>query len=261
MTPYICSHRLDLECSFALVQSMEASGTKVMRQISEWKHVFKLDPEREIGDGDLERLCASGTDALLIGGSSGVTFDNTSGLLRRIRRMSRIPCALEVTSAEAAVPGFDLYLIPMVLNTDDARWILAEQHRAVRRFGDLIPWEQVVAEGYVILNGNCTAARLTGARADLDEESVIAYARMAERLFRLPVFYMEYSGAFGDMELVSRVAKELASTRLFYGGGIDGEEKAKLAAEAAPTIVVGNIIYEDMERALETVVSGKFRNP
>jgi len=237
-------------------ETMEA-GARVMRLIHGWRHLFKLDPERAIGDEDLKRLAASGTDALLIGGSSGVTFDNTADLLRRIRRICRLPVAFEVTSAEAAVPGFDLYLIPMVLNTDDARWILKEQHRAVRRFGDLIPWERAAAEGYVILNGDCTAAKLTGARADLDAADVVAFARMAEHLMRLPVLYLEYSGVFGDMELVARAAAELRRTRLFYGGGIDGAEKAALAASAAPTIVVGNLIYEDIERALATVSASR----
>ncbi|EIT84883.1 PcrB family protein, partial [Fictibacillus macauensis ZFHKF-1] len=33
-----------------------------------WKHVFKLDPAKEISDAHLELLCESGTDAIFIGG-------------------------------------------------------------------------------------------------------------------------------------------------------------------------------------------------
>jgi len=29
-----------------------------------WKHVFKLDPNKEIDDQSLERICESGTDAI-----------------------------------------------------------------------------------------------------------------------------------------------------------------------------------------------------
>ncbi|MEC0246313.1 heptaprenylglyceryl phosphate synthase [Paenibacillus chitinolyticus] len=219
---------------------------------STWKHVFKLDPDREISDEALERICLSGTDAILVGGSSGVTFDNTVDLLARIRGFE-VPCILEVSDAEAIVPGFDLFFIPMVLNAGDPQWILGRHHEALKEYGAIMDWNEILVEGYVILNGESTAAKVTSARTDLTERDVVAYARMAEHLLRLPIFYVEYSGTFGNMELVRRTRRVLEGTRLFYGGGIDGPEKAKLAAEAADTIVVGNLIYEDLDRALETV--------
>ncbi|MEY9096676.1 heptaprenylglyceryl phosphate synthase [Paenibacillus sp. RC84] len=219
---------------------------------STWKHVFKLDPDREISDEALERICLSGTDAILVGGSSGVTFDNTVDLLARIRGFE-VPCILEVSDAEAIVPGFDLFFIPMVLNAGDPQWILGRHHEALKEYGAIMDWNEILVEGYVILNGESTAAKVTSARTDLTERDVVAYARMAEHLLRLPIFYVEYSGTFGDMELVGRTRRVLEGTRLFYGGGIDGPEKAKLAAEAADTIVVGNLIYEDLDLALETV--------
>ena len=60
-----------------------------------------------------------------------------------------------------------------------------------------------------------------------DEEDVIAYARMAEHLFKLPVFYMEYSGMYGDPEIVRAASRILENTKLFYGGGIKNAEDAK----------------------------------
>ena len=36
-----------------------------------WRHVFKLDPEREIGDERLDAVCTSGTDAVIVGGYDG----------------------------------------------------------------------------------------------------------------------------------------------------------------------------------------------
>src|SRR5690606_16962200 len=93
---------------------------------SEWRHVFKLDPEKEISDDHLEQICMSGTDAIIVGGSSGVTFDNTVELLSRIRRYS-VDCALEVSTLDGAVPGFDGYFVPFVLNTTEAEWIMLGQ--------------------------------------------------------------------------------------------------------------------------------------
>ena len=90
-----------------------------------------------------------------------------------------------------------------------------------------------------------------------DEEDVIAYARMAEHLFKLPVFYLEYSGTLGDPAIVKAASRVLDQTRLFYGGGIRNAQDAKMMAELADTVIVGNIIYEDMKAALSTVEAVK----
>ncbi|NBD26661.1 heptaprenylglyceryl phosphate synthase [Paenibacillus glycinis] len=219
-----------------------------------WRHAFKLDPEREISDERLDAVCMSGTDAVIVGGTTGVTFDNTVDLMSRIRRYE-VPCALEVSSEEAAVPGFDHYFVPLVLNTDRAEWMAGRQIGALRKFGAFIPWEITSAEGYLILNGEAEAAKLTGARASLDAETVTAHIYLADKLMRLPIVYMEYSGIFGDMALVKRASRLVSGARVFYGGGIDNADKARQAAEAAHTVIVGNAIYDDLEAALSTVAA------
>ncbi|NOV00412.1 heptaprenylglyceryl phosphate synthase [Paenibacillus planticolens] len=220
--------------------------------IRKWKHVFKLDPDRDISDEALDLICQSGTDAIMVGGSTGVTFDNTVDLMARIRQYE-LPCVLEISSQEAIVPGFDLFFIPVVLNAEDPNWIVGHHHEALKEYGSLLNWDEIVAEGYVILNGEAAAAKLTQARTNLEAKDVAAYARMADKLFHMPIVYLEYSGVFGDMELVRRTRQVLENARLFYGGGIDSLAKAQQAAEVADTIVVGNIIYSDLEQALQTV--------
>jgi putative glycerol-1-phosphate prenyltransferase len=236
--------------------SNKKRGTSLKLDINGWKHVFKLDPERELSDEALERVCLSGTDAILVGGSTGVTFDNTVDLLARIRRYE-VPCVLEVSNREAIVPGFDMFFIPIVLNAQDPDWIVGHHRQALKEFGAIMNWDEMMPEGYVILNAQSAAARLTRADTAMDARDVVALARMADRMFRLPIFYVEYSGAFGDMELVRKAKDVLQHARLFYGGGIDSLEKAKQAAKAADTIVVGNAVYENLDQALETVPDRK----
>jgi len=223
--------------------------------IRDWRHVFKLDPDKVISDEHLERLCTSGTDAIMVGGSSGVTFDNTIDLLSRVRRYE-LPCVSEISSLEAVVPGFDLYLIPVVLNSREGQWITGRHREALKQFGRMLPWESLVPEGYVVLNGDSTVARLTHADTNLGRQDVIACANLTEKLFSLPVCYLEYSGTFGDMELVRSVRDSLEETQLFYGGGIDSADRARQALASADTIIVGNIIYDQIDRAMETVVRG-----
>ena len=219
-----------------------------------WRHVFKLDPAKEISDGHLERICESGTDAILIGGSDDVTLENVLDLMARVRPYS-IPAVMEISTIESVAPGFDFYFIPTVLNSRNPKWIKGLHHEAIREYGDLMDWEELVPEGYCILNPDCKAARLTDADCLLDEDDVVAYARLAEHFFKLPIFYLEYSGIYGDPKLVETVKRHLSDTRLFYGGGIDSAEKAREMARFADTVVVGNVIYSDIEQAIRTVAA------
>ncbi|MGV3488482.1 MAG: heptaprenylglyceryl phosphate synthase, partial [Tuberibacillus sp.] len=156
-----------------------------MNDYKSWRHVFKLDPNKEIDDRDLETLCESGTDAIIVGGTDGVTLDNTLHLLSRVRRHA-LDCALEISSLEAVTPGFDFYFIPTVLNSEKADWIVKRHQEAVKLFGHTINWDEVAVEGYCILNPDAKAAQLTEANTDIDLDDVEAYAMMAERMFHLP---------------------------------------------------------------------------
>ena len=219
--------------------------------IEEWEHVFKLDPAKDISDEHLEQLCDSGTDAIVIGGTDGITLDGVLELLYRVRRYA-IPCVLEISEKEAISPGFDYYFIPMVLNSKDKKWVIDIQHEAVKEYKEMMDWDEILMEGYCILNPEAKAYEKTNCRLP-DEDDVISYAYMAEHIFRLPIFYMEYSGAYGDPELVKKVKAELKETKLFYGGGIATKEQAQEMKQYADVIVVGNSIYTDFNEALKTV--------
>jgi putative glycerol-1-phosphate prenyltransferase len=227
-----------------------------MYDYKEWRHVFKLDPNKEIDDEQLEMICESGTDAIIVGGSDGVSLDNVLSLMSRIRRYT-VPCVLEVSTIDSVTPGFDMYFIPTVLNSKDTRWITGLQHEAVKQFGDIMNWDEIVVEGYCILNEDCKAATLTSANASLELEDIIAYSRMAEKFYNLPIFYLEYSGKYGDETVVKKVKDSLENTKLFYGGGIETSEQAAAMGAIADTIVVGNVIYNDLNAAIKTVQAVK----
>ncbi|MFD4928540.1 heptaprenylglyceryl phosphate synthase [Peribacillus butanolivorans] len=227
-----------------------------MYDFREWKHVFKLDPNKEISDEALEKVCESGTDAIMVGGTDGITLENVLHLMARVRRYT-VPCVMEISSVETVTPGFDLYFIPSVLNSTNPDWMMKLHQQAVKEYGYLLNWDEIFVEGYCILNPECKAAQLTKANTDLDMDDVGAYAMMAEKMFKLPVFYLEYSGAYGDVQMVEAARESLENTVLFYGGGIKSVEQAKEMAGFADVIVVGNVIYEDLKTALATVEAVK----
>ena len=63
---------------------------------------------------------------------------------------------------------------------------------------------------------------------------------------------MEYSGIYGDVDLLKKVKNELQHTVLFYGGGIQTKEQAIEMKQHADVVIVGNSIYTDFASALET---------
>lgn len=53
------------------------------------------------------------------------------------------------------------------------------------------------------------------------------------------------------LNLLKNVKAELKQAKLYYGGGISNAEQAKEMAQHADTVVVGNIIYDDIRAALK----------
>ncbi|WP_058306158.1 heptaprenylglyceryl phosphate synthase [Gracilibacillus massiliensis] len=226
-----------------------------MYNIDEWKHIFKLDPAKEISEEMIDKICESGTDAIIVGGTDHVTLDGVLQLLSRIRRHT-VPVILEISNIESVTPGFDYYFVPMVLNSKQKKWMMDVQHEAIREYGDIVNWDEMFAEGYCIMNQQSKVYKHADCKLPTEEDA-IAYARMAEHLFRLPFFYLEYSGTYGDPALTKKISQELKQTKLIYGGGIESKEQAAEMSQYADIIVVGNVIYDRPKEALKTVKATK----
>ncbi|WP_438351993.1 geranylgeranylglyceryl/heptaprenylglyceryl phosphate synthase [Paenibacillus sp. FA6] len=47
-----------------------------------WRYVFKLDPDREMDERSLDAVWMSGMDAIMVEGSSGVTYEKLEQALQ-----------------------------------------------------------------------------------------------------------------------------------------------------------------------------------
>ncbi|MBK2003725.1 heptaprenylglyceryl phosphate synthase [Listeria ivanovii subsp. londoniensis] len=215
------------------------------------KHLFKLDPAKDLPHNVVTKLIHSGTDGFIIGGTDNLQMKAVEKLYELLAETD-LPIYLEVSDEAMILPEAEHFLIPIVLNTTNSKWTLGLHQALIKQMGDFIPWKRVTSEGYVILNQDAKVAKLTEANTALTKEDIVAYARLAENLFHLPIFYVEYSGTYGDPDVVKDVSKVLSETKLWYGGGIRSAEQAAEMAKYADTIIVGNVIYEDLEAALET---------
>lgn len=219
-------------------------------KVKSWQHIFKLDPAKNIPKKDLDKIKQSNTDALIVGGTDNIEAEDVIDLLLELSDTS-IPIILEISNIEAIVPGFDYYFIPVVLNSQDKKWMMDIHHEAIKEYREYLDFAEFLVEGYCIFNEDAKVYQKTNCTKPTVEDA-LAYAYMAENFFNLPSFYIEYSGQYGDVDIVKQASEVLNETLLFYGGGITTLEQAKEMKQYADVIIVGNVIYEDIDQAIET---------
>ena len=223
---------------------------------NQWDHVLKIDPDKELAAGDtFEDVCTSGTDAIEIGGTTGMTEEKMNRVVSACREYD-VPLYQEPSNPGVVIEdsGLDGYLIPTVFNAGDPFWITGA-HKEWARI-DEVEWDRTHTEAYVVLNPEASVAEYTDADCDLSAADVAAYASVADRLFGQEIVYLEYSGTFGDPEVVEAATAALDDATLFYGGGIHDYESAATMGAVADVVVVGDLVHEEGVAAVEETVRG-----
>ena len=223
---------------------------------TQWDHVLKVDPDKELADGDtFADVCTSGTDAIEIGGTTGMTEEKMETVVSACREYD-VPLYQEPSNPGVVIedPGLDGYLIPTVFNAGDPFWITGA-HKEWARI-DEVEWGRTHTEAYIVLNPAASVATYTEANCELDTEEVAAYATVAERLFGQEIVYLEYSGMLGDTEKVAAATDALDEATTFYGGGVRDYESAKTMGAVADVVVVGDLVHEEGVAAVEETVRG-----
>jgi phosphoglycerol geranylgeranyltransferase len=217
-----------------------------------WAHVTKLDPDKNLTEEQLAEIATSGTDALMLSGTLNITRENMQELRDQVKEYG-LPLVVEPAGPEAVIAeGIDLLFIASVLNTSQSQWIVGKHKEWVLH--NAVPWDKVIQEAYIVLNPASSVARVTGADCSVTAREVAAYAEVADHFFQFPIVYIEYSGTYGNPEVVKAAAGAMENSVLYYGGGIDSGAKAAEMAQYADTIVVGNAVYDlGVKTLIETV--------
>ncbi|HTY14826.1 MAG TPA: phosphoglycerol geranylgeranyltransferase [Methanoregulaceae archaeon] len=217
-----------------------------------WVHVTKLDPDKRLTPEAVAEVATSGTDALMISGTLNITLENVSALQRQLGEYG-LPLVVEPAGPEAVIfDGVEFVFVPSVLNSTDTRWIVGKHWDWVKN--QKVDWEKVVPEAYIVLNPDSSVGKVTRSICNLTPADVAAYTSVADRYFHFPIVYIEYSGMYGDPEVVKAASNALDQSVLYYGGGIDSAARAAEMARYADTIVVGNAVYEKGVEVLKATV-------
>jgi phosphoglycerol geranylgeranyltransferase len=222
-----------------------------------WDHIVKIDPDKTLVDGEsFEDVCATGTDALEIGGTTGMTEEKMARVVEATTAYD-IPVYIEPSNVGAVVhrDGLDGYLIPIVLNAGDPFWVTGA-HKEWARIDDDIDWASTFPEAYIVLNPDSSVATYTEADCDLGRDDVAAYAEVAEQMLGQRIIYIEYSGMFGDSEIVRDAAAAVDEASIFYGGGIGGYDAAYEMSQHANTVIVGDLVHDEGVDAVKATVDG-----
>jgi len=208
---------------------------------ADWDHVLKLDPDKDLHDGDtFADVAACGTDALEIGGTLGMTEEKMVSYIENAAEYD-IPIYQEPSNPSVVVESdaLDGYLVPTVFNAGDIFWVTGAHKEWVRIEGGL-DWDRTTTEAYIVLNPEASVAEYTEADCDLSTDDVAAYAEIAEKMFGQEIVYIEYSGMLGDPAVVQAAADALAA----------------IDADAAPESVVAAVCEAEFDELLEHFLFG-----
>lgn len=226
----------------------------IVMKWKDWVHVTKLDPDKQLKPGDIEAIAASGTDALMLSGTLNVTQQNLAELQKQVKAYN-LPLVMEPAGLEAVLmQGIDYVFVPSVMNTTDVMWLVGKHRAWVQMQKAAIPWDVIVPEAYIVLNPASSVGKVTKSICDLKAEEVAAYVTVADHYFHFPIVYIEYSGTYGNPEVVKAASGALDRSVLYYGGGINSAEKAAEMSRYADTIVVGNAVYDQGAAVLKATV-------
>jgi phosphoglycerol geranylgeranyltransferase len=221
-------------------------------------HMTLLDPddqEPQVAARISRDAAEAGTDAIMLGGSTGVTQELLDATVVAIKAAIDLPVILFPTEAKAVSLKADAIYFMSLLNSRNPKFLLGEQMKAaalIKKSG-LEP----ISMGYIIVEPGMRAGMV--GEAELikrdDMKSAIGYS-VAGELLGMKLIYLEAgSGAPEPVpsELISGVRKAI-DIPLIVGGGIRSPEQASAAVKAGADIIVTGTIVE------EEGISDKFRN-
>lgn len=224
-------------------------------------HFTLLDPDKQ-HPGQAARMAeaaeAAGSNAIMIGGSTGYTREQLDLTARAVKRACGLPTILFPTSSGLLTPRIDAIFFMSLLNSRSPDFIIREHARAapfLRRTS-----VEPISMGYLIVAPGMRVGEVGQAdpvprdRPDI----AVGYALAAEML-GMRLLYLE-AGSGAERPVPSAMVRAVAAEvgiPLIVGGGITTRRQAAAAVRAGADIIVTGTVVEaasDVEAALREIV-------
>jgi len=223
-------------------------------------HMTLIDPDSQSSEwsGEIAKVAQElGTDAIMVGGSTGVTQGNLDSAVLAIKKSVDIPVIFFPSGAHAISPYADAIYFMSMLNSRNLGKVIGEQVTGapiVKKMG-LEP----IPMGYLIIEPGMKVGEVGEAELVMrdDPMTAVAYGLAAEFL-GMDLFYVEAgSGAPEPVpaEMIEAIKANL-SIPLVVGGGIRNPKAAGMVKKAGADIVVTGTVVEngDFESMLKGII-------
>lgn len=236
-----------------LLERIKASGTI---------HITLIDPEKVTpaqASEIAEASNASGTSAIMIGGSTVVSQSHLDDVVKAIKAIVKIPVILFPNNISGISCHADAIWFMSLMNSVDPYFIIGAQILGaplVKKYG-LEP----ISMGYVIVGDGGTAGVIGKAiPVPYDKPELAAAHALAGQYLGMHFIYLEGgSGAKAPVppEMIKTV-KRYVNIPLVVGGGIRTKEAALATMSAgADVIVTGNIVETtDAKQRVSEIIEG-----
>ena len=223
-------------------------------------HMTLIGPAKQSASASAEiaaKACRAGTDAIMVGGSTGVTQENLDETVGQIKRACKLPVIYFPSGANVISRKCDAIYFMSMLNSRNVRNVSGEHARGapmIKKLGI-----EPISMGYVIVEPGMKVGEVGEAelvkRGDLN--TLIGYA-IATEFFGMDLLYLEAgSGAPEPVPVpMVKAARESVDIPLVVGGGIvTPKQAADLAAAGADIIVTGTLVEnDDFEDRLKRII-------
>lgn len=202
----------------------------------------------------VKKLEEAGTDAIMIGGSTGVKNSFLDEVLLSIKESCSLPVILFPGNPETGVSKHaDAIFFLCLMNAKDIKFATGYQAigaKIVKEYGI-----EPIPVGYIIIEPGMTVGRNAELIKRSEIDKAACYALAAQYMGMRMIYLEAGSGAYDPvpLEMIKAVKKEI-NIPLIVGGGIRTEDQAIGAIKAgADIIVTGTIIEKDQQKSINIV--------
>ena len=216
------------------------------------RHLTLLDPEKN-GPKNIEKVIdfidRSGSDAIMVGGSTGTGTKSVDDLVGAIKGHTKKPVILFPSSPEAFSPKADAIFYLSLLNSTSLKYVMGFQVQSARLLKSTRI--EVISVAYLVFEPGMTVGKVGGAKliGRDDVSTALDYATAAELIGFHAIYLEAGSGAPQSIDpgVVKAVCEDVTIPVIVGGGIRDPVTARKMLNAGAAAIVTGTIAENDPE--------------